>query len=479
MLTARLVFAVMAVGTIALAQVPSVPPTILSKTDVEYTPEARTAKVQGTVVLECDIGKDGVAHNVRVVQRLDPGLDQNAVEAVKHWRFQPGMKYGRQVVWKHWSIPVDFTLPKRPIDVEAATHEWTVWIVSAIVILGVLFLIFVHLSNRPSKDSAVTTAVSPIIHPHTFPTEDRAIRPPVQEPEFVSFLSIPVSETLPPSAQWVNRFEVRSQTSARRYVVAQHREMRHWACSCPGWTHYRHCKHVEALSLPPGEQPHEVDFQVTTVVEPALLEETFTPELNDFGDIDLSSAVPPRYVIFDLETTGLDSNKHEIIEIGAIRVNRDSTRVTTFHTLVKPNRRIPKFITQKTGILQEMVDQDGEQLETAIAEFATFIGSLPLVSYNADFDMKFLRGAARQHNIKVDNRFTCALKMARRAWPNLPSHKLDDIAEIMNFDQNVKCDTADEGAHRALGDCKRTMLVYVCAAKTLGYDMNQHRAVGA
>ena len=289
-----------------------------------------------------------------------------------------------------------------------------------------------------------------------------------------------MAEALASNGQWENRFEVKSTTSNRRYVIAQHKEMRHWSCSCPGWTQYRHCKHLEAVGLPAYQRPHEVHFETTGAPAPAQPAKAHPPELSDFPDIDLSSAVPPRYVVFDLETTGLDPMKHDIIEIGAIRVNPNSNNHDTFHALVKPHRRITKFISEKTGITQEMVDRDGEPLETVINDFAEFMGDLPLVSYGADFDMGFLRDAAKRHEIVLTNRVTCALKMARKAWPFLKSHKLGDVANAGNFDQNFKCSTSDEGTHRALGDCKRTLMIYVAAATVLGYtDGRRAQSAGA
>jgi hypothetical protein len=60
------------------------------------------------------------------------------------------------------------------------------------------------------------------------------------------------------SDQWVNRTEIRSETSDRVYVVSQHATRRYWACSCPGWRAHRRCKHLEQLGLPAGEQPFEI-----------------------------------------------------------------------------------------------------------------------------------------------------------------------------------------------------------------------------
>jgi DNA polymerase III epsilon subunit family exonuclease len=172
------------------------------------------------------------------------------------------------------------------------------------------------------------------------------------------------------------------------------------------------------------------------------------------------ASLPQRFIVLDLETTGLDPAQHEIIEIGAIRVNRDSDIHDTFSALVKPKRRVPKRITQITGISQDMVDNEGEPLGKAIKEFATFIEDLPLVTFNAEFDMAFLQNAAKQHNLVIGNSTSCALKMARRAWPGRKSYRLNDLAKDGGL--------SDEGTHRALGDCKRALIVYTAAVSRLG-----------
>lgn len=63
---------------------------------------------------------------------------------------------------------------------------------------------------------------------------------------------------LPDTDQWQFRFNIESESSDRLYVVAQHKQKRHWGCSCPGWKRNRRCKHLAALGLPGHEQPHEV-----------------------------------------------------------------------------------------------------------------------------------------------------------------------------------------------------------------------------
>jgi TonB family protein len=75
-----------------------VPPKVLEKTsEPQYTPEAKAAKLEGTVGLTIVVGTDQHAHDVKVVKSLDKGLDASAVASIKTWKFQPGTKNGKPV----------------------------------------------------------------------------------------------------------------------------------------------------------------------------------------------------------------------------------------------------------------------------------------------------------------------------------------------------------------------------------------------
>jgi len=107
-----------------------------------------------------------------------------------------------------------------------------------------------------------------------------------------------------------------------------------------------------------------------------------------------------------------------------------------------------------------MLDAEGEPMESALREFMSFVGNLRLVSFNAEFDMAFLRNAATRQSFTVTNPVSCALKMARRAWPGRKSYRLAELAKDGNL--------SSEGTHRALGDCQRALIVYTAAASKLG-----------
>jgi DNA polymerase III epsilon subunit family exonuclease len=171
------------------------------------------------------------------------------------------------------------------------------------------------------------------------------------------------------------------------------------------------------------------------------------------------SFLPSQFVVVDVETTGLDPHKHQIIEIGAIKVNRDSNNHVTFQALVKCNGKLPRKISEMTGITADMLEKDGGPLDTAIAEFLEFAGDLRLVAFNAPFDLAFLSKAASQIEKRIENPISDALDMARRAWPGRKSYRLVHLAR----DGGLSTD----GMHRSLNDCRLTVTVYCAAAAKL------------
>ena len=88
-------------------------PRLLSKVEPNYTEKARKAGLEGVVMLSIEIWEDGRPHNIRVMRGLGLGLDEEAVEAVRQWRFSPGKKDGKPVKVQA-QIEVSFRLLERP-----------------------------------------------------------------------------------------------------------------------------------------------------------------------------------------------------------------------------------------------------------------------------------------------------------------------------------------------------------------------------
>lgn len=73
-------------------------PRLIERADPEYTEDARIVGLQGTVELQMEVWPDGRAHNFRLRRGLGLGLDEQAIEAVRKWRFLPGVRNGEAVV---------------------------------------------------------------------------------------------------------------------------------------------------------------------------------------------------------------------------------------------------------------------------------------------------------------------------------------------------------------------------------------------
>jgi len=84
-------------------------PTLVYKVEAVYSERAQKAKVQGTLLLYLQVDPSGKAINMRVLHSLGLGLDEKAMEAVKKWKFKPGVKDGRPVTVQA-QIEVNFRL---------------------------------------------------------------------------------------------------------------------------------------------------------------------------------------------------------------------------------------------------------------------------------------------------------------------------------------------------------------------------------
>lgn len=95
-------------GTFGIRGGVSAPKLILS-VEPEYSPEARKAKFQGTVVLSATVGVDGIPRDIKVARPLGMGLDERAIECVSKWRYAPALRDG-QAVPSRVTLEVSFRL---------------------------------------------------------------------------------------------------------------------------------------------------------------------------------------------------------------------------------------------------------------------------------------------------------------------------------------------------------------------------------
>ncbi|MBO9333077.1 3'-5' exonuclease [Achromobacter xylosoxidans] len=174
---------------------------------------------------------------------------------------------------------------------------------------------------------------------------------------------------------------------------------------------------------------------------------------------DALQALRGPFIVADLETTGLSTATCEILEFAAVRVGVAGALEREYTQVVRTRGPVPSFITRLTGITQAEVDRHGVPVAQAFSSFLDFVEDLPVFFHNASFDRRFLGAAADQTGMPFSNPTHCTLALARRAWPELPSHKLEILARHVG---------ASNPTHRALADVRTTVAVALAAGSLLG-----------
>lgn len=181
-----------------------------------------------------------------------------------------------------------------------------------------------------------------------------------------------------------------------------------------------------------------------------LNEDMVELELDGFEDLELADT---EFVVFDLETTGAKAPPCRITEIGAYRV-RNGEVAEKFETLLNPEMPIPPFITQLTGISDDMV-RDAPLFADVAGDFLQFIGDSVLVAHNSGFDMRFLNHEVSRifPDYRLANPCLCTVQLSRKLLPDIVNHKLKTVAEHYSIDLT--------NHHRASADAYATAHIFV------------------
>jgi len=156
-------------------------------------------------------------------------------------------------------------------------------------------------------------------------------------------------------------------------------------------------------------------------------------------------------VIFDTETSGLEPDKHQIIELAALRVERTASgalriagKMDSFIKLPE-GEKLDENITTLTGITDRTLQTEGVQPAKAAGQIAKLMqpGPVLMVAHNAQFDACFLRGLLRGVKIgRIDWLDSLTVYKDRRPYP----HKLANAILAYELEDKV------QNSHRAIDD---------------------------
>ena len=158
------------------------------------------------------------------------------------------------------------------------------------------------------------------------------------------------------------------------------------------------------------------------------------------------NSILDNVIYLDIETTGLDENSSEIIEIGAVKVKESV--ITTYSTLIRPRGRVPIGIYNLCTGLNEIDLLSARSLNAIKQEVLEFLEDLPLVCHNANFERKFLH----YHIPEIKNQIMDSMEFAAILEPWRKEFNLDALVrETTHLRKNE--------LHRGLEDSIDTLKV--------------------
>ena len=159
-----------------------------------------------------------------------------------------------------------------------------------------------------------------------------------------------------------------------------------------------------------------------------------------------------EFVVFDIETTGLNSHTNKIIEIGAVKIKAGRI-IDRYSQLINPGIPIPYHITEITSITNEQVANQ-PKIDEVIGKFVEFIGDAVLVAHNAPFDMGFIKRDIKEYlNMDFECSVIDTLQMARDLFPDFKKYGLGDLNKALGL--------ALEKHHRAVDDSQATANMFI------------------
>ena len=203
---------------------------------------------------------------------------------------------------------------------------------------------------------------------------------------------------------------------------------------------------IQAFPIANHAIPKGSDFKVIYGVEAYLVDDLKTIVYNAGGH-----SLTETFVVFDLETTGLSPNVHQIIEIGAVKVT-DGKITDRFSAFVNPKVPIPYAIEELTGIRDDMVVNEPDITEI-LPRFMEFCGDSIMVAHNAEFDMGFIRKNCEEQGLPCEFTVIDTVAVARFLLPWLNRFKLDTVAKELKIRL--------ENHHRAVDDAGCTAEIFV------------------
>ncbi|MFA6782514.1 MAG: PolC-type DNA polymerase III [Sedimentibacter sp.] len=205
--------------------------------------------------------------------------------------------------------------------------------------------------------------------------------------------------------------------------------------------------HGVVQGYPEAMECADDNFKIIYGMEGYLINDTVNI-VNNCENIDLDS----DFVVFDLETTGLNPKNDHIIEIGAVKISNRKV-IDSFSTFVHTDRKLPEKIIELTSITDDMLVGQPD-IGDALPSFLDFAKGSVLVAHNAKFDVGFIREKAKVLSIENYNPSTLdTLELSKALIKDVKNHRLNTLTKKLGISLL--------NHHRAVDDANATGQLFI------------------
>lgn len=156
------------------------------------------------------------------------------------------------------------------------------------------------------------------------------------------------------------------------------------------------------------------------------------------------------FAVTDIETTGAFAAGNSITEIAIVLT--DGTKILDeFSSFVKPEKPIPPFITQLTGITNEMVEH-APMFADLVDDIEAFTTDAVFVAHNVGFDYSFIKKHFEMLDLRFNRNKLCTVRLSRAIFPGLRSYSLENLCKHFEIHNTAP--------HRAMGDTRATVELF-------------------
>ncbi len=206
----------------------------------------------------------------------------------------------------------------------------------------------------------------------------------------------------------------------------------------------------------------ELGIRLTDFLNPTIID-SYEP-----FELLISQLKNNNVVIFDVESTGIDTTEDEIIQIAGIRIDKSGNIINTFNKLIKTDRDLGNSVAVH-NITPETLHAKGEDRWQVLKEFSEFIEDSVIVGHNVTFDLNILRSELARLNMPSINikGYYDTLDIYRRFYADTANHKLETLS--------TEFDTKHKPTHDAMDDILTTSELLIRAVKKKIYPTSNER----